>query len=498
MKRVLLFLLTLSCVVLFAAACQSEPVIVTKVVEITAEVTIVSQVIITTTPIPPTHTATPTTVPEPTPTPTIAPTRTLNPLQATQQAMIVMAQLPTANATTRAAIVSVENPPTLVNQVCEEVRELYVREDLNGVDWDAVCERYSNRATNLSNTDDIWPLLEELLLELQDPYVSLLTPAELDALANQPYPGGPEPNAGLVIQPAPEDEQLIVWHVCDTGAAAAAGIQRGDVILAIDQQILTPGPLGFDQDAVNLALYGSTGRKTAVTLTIQQGPNVEPKDVTLTFAPAEDCLGWQAGLLLEEPRLGYIRIPLFYSTVADGILEFLQSMEEPAPLEGLVLDMRHNMGGEVRIEGTEANDMVALFTQGNFGIISPLRPDFSIREFIVPGPVVWNETIPIVVITDGATTGSLEYFALAMQLSGRATIVGMPTLGQPFIRRTVFLAGGATMRVPFALLTLPDGTPFEYVGITPDLITPLGNWGLNQPFDPQLEAAFLTLVELIE
>ena len=59
---------------------------------------------------------------------------------------------------------------------------------------------------------------------------------------------------------------------------------------------------------------------------------------------------------------------------------------------------------------------------------------------------------PIVVITDGATTGSLEYFALAMQLSGRATIVGMPTLGQPFIRRTVFLAGGATMRVPFALL----------------------------------------------
>ena len=132
MIRRLLFIMVAVLLMGFAAACQSEPIVVTRMVEVTAEITTISQVIITTTPVPPTHTAIPpteTAIPEPTA------TNTLSPIRATAAALNALVSVPTSAVTP----VPPDDWVGIINQACTIVRENYVRDDFNGADWDAVC-----------------------------------------------------------------------------------------------------------------------------------------------------------------------------------------------------------------------------------------------------------------------------------------------------------------------------------------------------------------------
>jgi C-terminal processing protease CtpA/Prc len=45
---------------------------------------------------------------------------------------------------------------------------------------------------------------------------------------------------------------------------------------------------------------------------------------------------------------------------------------------------------------------------------------------------------------------------------------------------------------------LPDGTILEDIGVIPDVDVPLGQWGLRQTPDLQLEKAIEALIPLIQ
>ena len=48
-------------------------------------------------------------------------------------------------------------------------------------------------------------------------------------------------------------------------------------------------------------------------------------------------------------------------------------------------------------------------------------------------------------------------------------------------------------------MALNDGTVLEGIGVTPDVIVPLGTWGLKvEPFDLQIQAGIDTLLEMIQ
>ena len=73
----------------------------------------------------------------------------------------------------------------------------------------------------------------------------------------------------------------------------------------------------------------------------------------------------------------------------------------------------------------------------------------------------------------------------------------MPTAGNMEGIVSFNLADGSLIRLAITSIALPDGTLLEGVGVIPDIQVPLGQWGLRQTPDIQLETAIEEIVRLI-
>lgn len=407
------------------------------------------------------------------------------PVQATLQAMTGAIQVPTrAPSADEPAIVG-DDYVASVGEGCRIVRDHYLRDDFNGVDWDRVCRQYQARAKLINSELAFWELMEDLLLELGDNHSRFVKPEGFAAAATIPGEGKGVPWAGLTISSGREDDQLRIWDVCKTGPAAAAGLRRGDIVLAINGERPQPTKGGFDERQINRNLYD---RAESVTLTVQRGPEQELESVTLHFGRATGCDGWTYGIVSENPRIGFVRVHDFGMTSDENILSAIERMERDQQLDGLILDVRHNPGGN-------ADRDIAIFTSGAFGTFGPLRDDATKSVYLIRGPVRWNETTPVAVLIDGASQSAAEYFAAAMQQAGRAILVGMPTAGNTEAIASFNLTDGSFIRLAVSTLVLPDGSVLEGIGVTPDLLVPLGDWGLRQEPDVQFAAAYEAIAQ---
>ena len=415
-------------------------------------------------------------------------TATLLPLQATLNAMANAAVVPTRDPALVTPSIADDDYVSLINQACTIVQDNYVRDNFNGVDWAGVCEEYQTLASAVQDQEGFWDLATEMVQELNDNHSRFVRPDAFDLEFNLPQEGAGIVWPGMTINPAREDERVMLWDVCDIGPAAGASLQRGDVVLEINGEALVPGEQGFSSAEINQLLYG---RETNATLLVQRGPDRAPEEIQLTFGGGSGCDGWSYGPISLTPHIGYIRIPNFSGNAATNILQLIEMLEEDDPLDGLILDVRHNPGGN-------ADESLSIFTSGEFGTLGPLREDATRTIYRIRGPVQWNETTPMVVLTDGASHSAAEYFATVLQQAERAVLVGMPTAGNTEGISGFNLADGSLIRLAVMTIVLPDGTILEDVGVIPDIQVPLGEWGLRQVPDIQLEKAIEELVLLIQ
>jgi carboxyl-terminal processing protease len=296
-----------------------------------------------------------------------------------------------------------------------------------------------------------------------------------DETAGRPWPG-------MDVWPAREDAYLFIWDVCDQGGAHDAGLHRGDIILAIDGEEVIREEEGYSRELLR-KLYAD---QPTLKLTVWQGPDTEPQTVTIQNQDASGCDGWYYTTLSESPHIGYIRVPEYSGNAEANILDMLHKLEEEGPLDGLIYDQRHNPGGN-------ADAAIAIFTTGIFGEQGKLRENATRTIWRIRGPIKWNETTPMVVLSDGASHSAAEYFATAMKQSGRATLVGMPTAGNTEGITGFSLPDGSLIRLAIETLILPNGETMEGTGVLPDVEVPLGQWGLRQEPDSQLQRALMLL-----
>jgi len=98
----------------------------------------------------------------------------------------------------------------------------------------------------------------------------------------------------------------------------------------------------------------------------------------------------------------------------------------------------------------------------------------------------------LVILADDACASACEDFLLPFKVSGRATIVGERTAGstgQPYMQ--VF-PNGMSFRVSAKRVYFPDGSPFEGVGIVPDVEVAPSLQDLRLGRDPALAEAIAT------
>lgn len=273
-----------------------------------------------------------------------------------------------------------------------------------------------------------------------------------------------------------ETREMVIITPLAGAPAYEAGIQAGDIVLAIDGVDLN----GEDFDKSLERLHGETG--TPVTLTVRHIGQEDPVDITMTRANimVESVMGDTHGEggkwdfhLASNPKIGYIRVDSFGDRTAEDFEFALEQIDEDA--EGLIIDMRGNAGGYL----TAAIQMVDMFIdQGD--IVTTRTRNNRIRDVYEAssGGTIVPSDLPVVVMVNRFSASASEIFAAALQDHGRATVVGERSFGKGTVQSIFPLDGDRrAMKITTATYWRPNGSNIHRFpdskeeddwGVTPD------------------------------
>lgn len=197
-----------------------------------------------------------------------------------------------------------------------------------------------------------------------------------------------------------------------------------------------------------------------------------------------------------EDDIGYLRIGRFFdpagsARMTDTILEALHEAR------GLVIDVRHNPGGDDRAGRAIANRFVAeprRYMSVAMRRIGRLPPAFTdpVQWWLEPeGPRQY--TGPITVLVNSRSISAAENFAIAMRAIPHAVLMGETTAGVMADTGTQPLPNGWQVTVPVNLFRDVQGVSWEGIGITPDLWVRNSSVDVSAGKDQGLETAIAFL-----
>jgi carboxyl-terminal processing protease len=112
------------------------------------------------------------------------------------------------------------------------------------------------------------------------------------------------------------------------------------------------------------------------------------------------------------------------------------------------------------------------------------------KDQLIPEGGLAVEELPMVVIVNGATGSMAEAVAGALQEVGRATVLGMTTLGDGSTRVYQLLSDGSAIYLPVSLWYTPSGKLIRRNGIEPDITVELTIEDRAAGVDSQLTRAY--------
>ena len=232
--------------------------------------------------------------------------------------------------------------------------------------------------------------------------------------------------------------------------AEAAGLQKGDQILAIDGTPVSD----IEKDEVANHIRGEEG--TFVVLTIlrngeEQEVSIERKTIVMPTVKSQ--------MLIDD--VGYIRVTQFAEKTVEEFAKAYEELEAQG-MKRLVLDLRDNPGG--------------LITTAH-----------GIGQYIVPkGPIVTVQTrrgkttaymsrgehtlLPLVVLINGNSASASEIIAGAVQDTKSGTIVGTKSYGKGTVQSVLPGLDGEGMKITIARYHTPNDRVIDGIGIEPDEI----------------------------
>jgi carboxyl-terminal processing protease len=278
--------------------------------------------------------------------------------------------------------------------------------------------------------------------------------------------------AGLGIEVAQANHQLVIVAPIDGGPAKRAGVLPGDVIVAIDGVPVQPDSI----DTAIKKLRGPIGSK--LTLSILHPDGDKPVSIPLV---RERIRVTSVTTKMLEPGYAYIRISEFQEDTADELTRALGKLQKQhGPLRGAVLDLRSNPGGlltsAVGVSDDFLNSGLIVSTRGR---LSQSRLKFS----ATPGDLL--NGAPMVVLVDNGTASAAEIVTGALKDNHRALVMGRRTFGKGSVQTVLPLGNGDAVKLTTARYYTPDGTSIQVAGITPDIV--LGNVTVAADRNPSLD-----------
>jgi hypothetical protein len=190
-------------------------------------------------------------------------------------------------------------------------------------------------------------------------------------------------------------------------------------------------------------------------------------------------------------NIGYIFLSSFHENYL--ISEFPSIMDYMKNTIGLIIDIRQKVGGSFQnIEAVAGHFIDAPFDWPKFYVLGELS---EIAPFQPIGSYTYNK--PVVVLINGSTFSAGEITTEVLKQLPNITAVGDTTGGgggasannSPETRSDFKLPSGKLISVPNSYLARYDGQPFEWAGITPDILIQQTEEDIRNGRDKQLEYA---------
>ena len=301
-----------------------------------------------------------------------------------------------------------------------------------------------------------------MVASLGDRFSHYLTPQEYSEFNSPPH------FAGIGVSVGPEHRGLLIARVFNASPAARAGLQPGDLIVAVNGHKLE----GLAPDAATALIKGLPG--TDVRLELERElpgrPGKGPRRrVQLTRATIDEPVVASVNRTVDGVKLGVVELAMFspgaHAEVREAVEKALHQGDR-----GIVLDLRDNGGGLVE----EAQLIASIFIPKGTIVSTRGRTQPS-QTLLALGDAI-PSSIPVVVLVDHNTASSAEIVTAALQDHRRATVVGTHTFGKGVFQEEQPLSNGGALDITVGEYFTPDGRNLggggvkQGAGITPEVL----------------------------
>lgn len=287
----------------------------------------------------------------------------------------------------------------------------------------------------------------EAMLASLDPYTVYFSESQLsDARMENASTFG---NIGATLRA--QGDRVAIESIHENGAAQAAGLLPGDIIIAINGRQAR----GRTVAEVSAFLSGQAG--SAINLNLLR----DNQEIRRTLSRSEisrSNLVWQG---MVDENTGYIKVAQFGPGLTDEFREAFQNLRESG-LQNLVIDLRDNPGGILQ----EAVGLCNLFIdQGQLIVSTRGKNQASNRSFTTTNEPIDTE-VPISVLINSGSASASEIVAGAFQDLDRAVIVGQRSFGKGLVQANKPLPYNSQLKVTIAKYYIPSGRCIQALDYT--------------------------------
>jgi carboxyl-terminal processing protease len=263
---------------------------------------------------------------------------------------------------------------------------------------------------------------------------------------------------GIGLEVTDNGGLLQVISPIDGTPAAAAGLQPGDLITAVDGKTVE----GLSLNDAVAAMRGAPNTK--VSLIVKRASVTDPIQLTLTrqIIHVETVKSRLIG------DIGVIRITEFTEQTDPGVRAALKTLRAEAGghLRGLILDLRNDPGGLLDQAIAVSNDFLP-----SGGIVSTRgRHSDDDQSWSAKPSDDISGSLPVVILTNNGTASAAEIVAGALQDDHRALVLGTQSFGKGSVQTIFPLGGNGAIRLTTARYYTPSGRSIQGVGITPNVV----------------------------
>ena len=306
--------------------------------------------------------------------------------------------------------------------------------------------------------------LEGIVKKLGDKHSIYLDGDEFQAFSDQTSGS----YAGIGVYIGSSDEGTIVAGVMDDSPAAEAGVQRGDLIQAINGT----STKGMSLEDISKTIRGPVD--TTVTLTL--GRDGGSQDVAITRRQIH--MKTVGGQMIEGTDVGYIRVAIFSENTGEEFTRQYQELRKQG-MKRMILDLRNNPGGIV----DQAVAVASNFVPKDSVIVSFTSRSGEESEYKANGS---DDTIPLVVLINENSASASEIVSGAIQDLKLGPVIGTKSYGKGTVQGVYPIDSDDAIKLTVAKYRTASGREIDGVGIQPDIEVQLQP---NDPEDYQYEKA---------